>query len=126
MSRIQPVHRYVAAVTAAGLAALLLFVVPGVLGLSDRRLRLALLFTPLVVLGESVRIRIRRRDEEEEVTVSSTFAFALLLTSGGPAAAAALGLGSLVADGLRRKPLKKVGFNVAELVLSMTFTGIAL
>jgi diguanylate cyclase (GGDEF)-like protein len=119
LARIQPVHRYVAAVTALGFVVLGVIVALTFDGLSEDTRGVILLFTPLVVLGELAPIRVRRRDGEEEITSSTTFAFALLLTAGASAAALALALASLVADLFRRKPFWKAMFNVAQFSLSV-------
>ena len=112
-------HRYVAAVTAVGLALLGVIVVRTFDGLGQAAPGLILLLTPLVVLGELAPIRVRRRDGEEEITSSTTFAFALLLTCGAAAAVLSLALASLMADLFRRKPIWKALFNVAQFSLSV-------
>ncbi|HEX2038456.1 MAG TPA: EAL domain-containing protein [Acidimicrobiales bacterium] len=123
LARIQPVHRYVAAVTVLGLAVLAFVVARTFHGLSQASPAVVLLFTPLVVLGELAPIRVRRRDGEEEITSSTTFAFALLLTAGAAAAALSLTLASLVVDLFRRKPVWKALFNVAQFSLSVGVAG---
>jgi diguanylate cyclase (GGDEF)-like protein len=119
LARIQPVHRYVAAITVLGLSVLAGIVARTFAGLRDAPMGVVLLFTPLVVIGELAPIRVRRRDGEEEITSSTTFAFALLLTCGAAAAALSLALASLVADLFRRKPVWKALFNVAQFSLSV-------
>jgi diguanylate cyclase (GGDEF)-like protein len=119
LARLQPVHRYVAAATALGLAVLVVIVLHTFDGLGRVSPGFVLLLTPLVVAGELAPIRVRRRDGEEEITSSTTFAFALLLTSGAAAAVLSLALASLVADLFRRKPVWKALFNVAQFSLSV-------
>jgi diguanylate cyclase (GGDEF)-like protein len=117
------VQRYVAGVTAVGLAALVVTTVLGLSRLQHTPVGTIVLFTPLVVLGELFPIRVRRRDDEEEITVSTPFAFTLLLTSGVAAASLALVLASVLGDALRRKPVWKASFNVAQFALSTAAAG---
>ena len=119
LGRWQPVHRYVAVVSIAGIGVLAALVTWSFSALKDASPGFVLFFTPLVVLGELLPIRVLRRDGEEEITVSTTFAFALLLTSGAAAAVLSLALASLVADLMRRKPFWKAAFNVAQFSLSV-------
>ena len=126
LARLQPVQRYVGAVIAVGLATLALVVAIGLRALTDSPLGHVVLFTPLVVLGELLPIRVRRHDDEEEITVSTPFAFALLLTSGLAAATLALVLASVIADAIRRKPVWKATFNVAQFAISTGAAGVVL
>ena len=119
LGRWQPVHRYVAVVCALGLAVLAAVVGSTFHELMEAAPGFVVFFGPLVMLGELLPIRVMRRDGEEEITVSTTFAFALLLTSGAAAALLSLTAASLLADTVRRKPLWKVAFNVAQFSLSI-------
>jgi len=126
LARIQPVHRYVSGVIVAGLATLAVILAVGLGSLWHSPIGNVAVFTSLVVLGELLPIRVRRHSDEEEITVSTPFAFALLLTSGVAAAALALVLASVVADGIRRKPVWKSAFNVSQLGLSVGAAGLVL
>jgi diguanylate cyclase (GGDEF)-like protein len=117
------VHRYVATVVLAGLAALGLSVAFGLHRLVGGPLGHIALFTPLVILGELLPIRVRRHESEEEITVSTPFAFTLLLTSGVAAAVLALVVASVLADTVHRKPAWKALFNVSQFALSLGAAG---
>jgi diguanylate cyclase (GGDEF)-like protein len=119
LGRWQPVHRYVTAVCALGLAALAGLVALTFSDLTDANPGFVMFFTPLVVLGELIPIKVARRDGEEHITVSTTFAFALLLSSGAAASVLSLALASLMADGIHRKPLWKIAYNVSQFSLSV-------
>ncbi|HEX2051119.1 MAG TPA: EAL domain-containing protein [Actinomycetota bacterium] len=84
------------------------------------------MFAGYVLLGELLSIRVRRGSEQVEVTTSCAFSFALLLTLGPAPAAIAQVAGSLVADVVRRKPLTKAAFNVAQYTLSLAVAGLVL
>jgi diguanylate cyclase (GGDEF)-like protein len=117
----QPVHLYVLAVTAAGLAVL------G--GLVAHQLdhpaalvgETVLLLGVFLVAGELLPVRIPRH--EAQVAFSTTFAFALLLVAGIGVAVILQALASLVADVLDRRRPVRAAFNVAQYTLSLAATG---
>jgi diguanylate cyclase (GGDEF)-like protein len=104
---------FVAAVSALGLG-LLAFVLRAdagsLLGFDPR----TTVFVMAVVAGECVPLRLRRHGTETEITTSSTFAFALLVTAGPAWALLAMSTGVVISDGLRRKALRRILFNVGQ------------
>jgi diguanylate cyclase (GGDEF)-like protein len=121
MRKLSPVYAYVLAVSALGVAVFAALLGTGELGhiLSAR----SLLFADFVILGELLPITVPRQGEADEITTSTTFSLALLLTAGIPAAIVAQVIGSVLADGLRRKPWWKAGFNAAQYALSLSAAG---
>ena len=81
-------------------------------------LTFGLLFAALS-LGELLPVKIPRRGGDEAVTLSTSFAFALLLAGGLGPALVAQGLASALQDGVARKGLQRISFNVAQYTLSM-------
>jgi diguanylate cyclase (GGDEF)-like protein len=117
------VARYVAAVTAPGLA-LLTFEVHRAAQIAQHWAWAELVvFAVFVVLGELRPIRVARRDEQEEILTSTTFTFAILLSSGLAAAIVVRALVSILPALQRRKPWWKAGFNVAQYTVSLAAAG---
>ena len=75
----------------------------------------------LVLLGELFPIQVHGQVGEE--TFSTPFAFALLLVYGVPEVVAVQVLASLVADLIRRRPIDRIVFNLAQLALSWIVAG---
>jgi diguanylate cyclase (GGDEF)-like protein len=115
--------RYVAGVTAPGLA-LLAFEVRRAAAVAQHWAWAELVvFTVFVVLGELRPIRIARRDEQEEILTSTTFSFAILLSSGLAAAVIVRAIVSALPALLRRKEWWKAAFNVAQYSISLGAAG---
>jgi diguanylate cyclase (GGDEF)-like protein len=92
-----------------------------------------LLWTPEIVIfaffalvGEFVPLKVFTRGAEGEVTTSTCFAVALLLVGGPLAAFIGLATANIIADGLRRKAVKKVAFNVAQYAITIAASGAVL
>ena len=75
----------------------------------------------LVLLGELFPIQVHGQVGEE--TFSTPFAFALLLVYGVPEVVAVQVLASLAADLIRRRPIDRIVFNLAQLALSWVVAG---
>ena len=117
LDRIQPLHRLVALVCAAGLAAFALLVAQeedwaAVVG----ELRFWV-FVAFVVAGELFPIRLPGRNFT--ATPSTTFAFAILLTYGPGPAVATLAAASVLADLRARQPTMRVAYNAAQYTLAL-------
>jgi diguanylate cyclase (GGDEF)-like protein len=121
-----PLDLYVAAVVIGGVACAA--VVLGTGGHTLHRLlspELAL-FALCAVIGELVPLKVHTRGSEGEVTTSTCFALALMLAGGPAVALAGLVGGSIVADALNGKPLKKVAFNAAQYSISVSAASLVL
>jgi GGDEF domain-containing protein len=82
------------------------------------------LLVALVLVTELRPVRLpRERGETVEITVSPPFLFTLLLLEGVPLALAAAIVASLLVDVVRRKPLRKTAFNVAQYALQVAAAG---
>lgn len=72
----------------------------------------------LLLLSEARPMTFLRLHDGSDITISWTFAFALVLLS--PAGALfAMGAASAVGDSIRRKPLVRIAFNAAQMVVSL-------
>ena len=126
MTASQRLNRYVAAVTALGAVAcgvVLAFAPNGVAQFGEHEL---LVFALCALLGELVPLKVYRRGAEGETSTSMTFAFALMIVGGVEAALAGLLLANLIADTLRRKPVQKVAFNMAQYAISVVVASVVL
>jgi diguanylate cyclase (GGDEF)-like protein len=124
--RIDPLDLYVTAIILIGGGCVAWL---GIDGASD----LSLLLTPEVAIfaifalaGEFVPLKVFTRGAEGEVTTSTTFAMATMLAAGPLAAFVALAGANLLADGIRRKPPKKVAFNIAQYGITIAASGVVL
>ena len=77
-----------------------------------------------VLLGELFPIQVHGQVGEE--TFSTPFGFAMLLLYGVPEVAVVQVLATLIADVIRRRPLDRIVFNLAQLTLSWGAAGAAL
>jgi diguanylate cyclase (GGDEF)-like protein len=125
-TRINPLDLYVTAIILIGGGCVAWL---GFDGASD----LSLLLTPEVAIfaifalaGEFVPLKVFTRGAEGEVTTSTTFAMATMLAAGPLAAFIALAGANLLADGVRRKPPKKVAFNIAQYGITIAAGGFVL
>src|SRR3954466_343701 len=120
----QPLARYVAAVVVGGCLCLAALIATGGLDLLDaRQPELLLLLMGCVVVAELTPLKVVLRASEGEITASNTFAFALLICYGAAPAAVAFALGTIHADGIRRKPPERIAFNAAQYVLTVAAAG---
>jgi diguanylate cyclase (GGDEF)-like protein len=124
--RIDPLDLYVTVIILIGAACAVW------LGL-DGAENLALLLTPEVgifatfaLVGEFVPLKVFTRGAEGEVTTSTTFAMATMLVAGPLASFVALAGANLLADGIRRKPPKKIAFNIAQYAMTIAASGVVL
>jgi hypothetical protein len=109
---------YVAAVTALGAIAcggVLAFGPSGAGHLGEHEL---LVFGLCALLGELVPLKVYTRGAEGETTTSTTFGIALLIAGGVAAGLAGLLVANLIADLVRRKPVHKIAFNMAQCAIS--------
>src|SRR4051812_14549576 len=73
-----------------------------------------------LVLGELRPVKVARGEEgDDEITISSTFAMALVMTAPLAVAVGAQICAVLVDDLRRRKPARRVAFNVAQYSLTL-------
>src|SRR4051795_10822371 len=123
----QPLARYVAAVIAGGVGCLIVLIASGGLDMFDaRRPELLLLLMGCAVVAELTPLKVVLRAAEGEITASNTFAFALLICYGAAPAAVAFALGTILADGIRRKPVERIAFNASQYVLTVAAAGLVL
>ncbi len=80
--------------------------------------------TALVFVGELFPIQVHGQVGEE--TFSTPFAFAMLLAYGIPETVAVQVLATLVADLVRRRPVDRIVFNLAQLAISWVLAGLVL
>ena len=119
-------NRYVAAVTVLGAVAcgaVLAFGPNGTAHLGEREL---MVFALCALLGELTPLKVYTRGAEGETTTSTTFALALLIAGGVEAALVGLMAANLVADLVRRKPVHKIAFNMAQYAISVAAAGLVL
>src|SRR6201996_3806265 len=83
-------------------------------------------FAVCALVGDFVPLKVFTRGAEGEVTTSTCFAVAAMLAAGPLAALIALAGTNLIADGLRRKPLKKILFNVGQYSITVAVSGAVL
>src|SRR6201991_4169225 len=81
------------------------------------------LFMLCALVGDFVPLTVFTRGAEGEVTTSTCFAVAAMLAAGPLAALIALLGTNLIADGLRRKPLKKILFKVGQDSIKVAASG---
>ena len=78
------------------------------------------------MVAELTPLKVVLRAAEGEITASNTFAFALLICYGPAPAAIAFALGTILADGIRRKPPERIAFNAAQYVITVAAAGVVL
>jgi diguanylate cyclase (GGDEF)-like protein len=123
----QPLARYVTAVIVVGVACLIALIASGGLNLLEaQRPELLVLLMACAVVAELTPLKVVLRAAEGEITASNTFAFALLICYGAAPAAVAFALGTILADGIRRKPPQRIAFNAAQYVLTVAASGVVL
>src|SRR3954471_23418596 len=126
ISRIDPLDLYVAAIILIGGACMAWLGINGA-GHFDYLLAPEVaIFALFALVGEFVPLKVFTRGAEGEVSTSTTFAMATMLAAGPLAAFAALAGANLVADGIRRKPPKKVAFNIAQYGITIAASGLVL
>jgi len=78
-----------------------------------------ILFAVFVLLAELLPVTVPRSNDTEEITTSTTFAFALVLGWGVGWGVTSLVVASIIADSVRRKPLRKILFNAGQYALAI-------
>ena len=115
-------HRpFVAAVSAIGLALLVVFAIGGAADVVDQADGLLLLLAAAILVAELFPVEIP--DGDGEVSFSTTFAFALLLTDGVAAVVIVHALALAIAEAVRRRPFERLVFNVAQYAICWTVAG---
>jgi diguanylate cyclase (GGDEF)-like protein len=114
---------YLRLVSAAGIAVLvgLAVLATGSLGPADAEFWV---LAALVLVGELFPIQVHGQVGEE--TFSTPFAFAMLLSYGITEVVVVQVAASLAADLIRRRPVDRVVFNLAQLAISWVLAGLAL
>jgi signal transduction histidine kinase len=121
--RSSALHAYVLAVSAVGVALVVLLALEqGPTAMLHQPPLFWVLLASLVVT-ESLPILTRISGGTQAVTTAEAFAFAILLGWGTTAAVYALGLAVLVSEVLRRAAPEKIVFNVAQYTLLMSLAG---
>ncbi|HZD72037.1 MAG TPA: HAMP domain-containing sensor histidine kinase [Actinomycetes bacterium] len=114
---------YVLAVAAAGTLLWVVLAVNGGVRAARDAPPVFWLLVGFLVVSQARPMDLPRLGDLKEITVSSTFAWALLLAWGKAPAVLALAAGSVVADVLERKALRKVVFNAAQYTLALGAAG---
>ena len=119
--QLQPFTLYLRLVTAAGAAALVALAVVGASDIGPLDAEFWVL-AALVLVGELFPIQVHGQEGEE--TFSTPFAFAMLLVYGLPEVVVVQVAATLLADLIRRRPIDRILFNVAQLALSWIAAGL--
>jgi diguanylate cyclase len=115
-------HRpFVAVVSLTGLALLIAIAIGGAQELIDDIDGLLLLLAAAILVAELFPVEIP--DGDGEVSFSTTFAFALLLTDGVAAVVIVHALALAIAEAVRRRPLERLAFNVAQYAICWAAAG---
>jgi signal transduction histidine kinase len=121
--RTSALHAYVLAVSAVGVALVVLLTLEQGPTAMLRQPPLFWVLLASLVVTESLPILTRISGGTQAVTTAEAFAFAILLGWGTAAAVYALGLAVLVSEVLRRAVPEKIVFNVAQYTLLMGLAG---
>jgi signal transduction histidine kinase len=121
--RSSALHAYVLAVSAVGLALVVLLAVQQGPVAMLRQPPLFWVLLASLVVTESLPILTKVSGGTQAVTTAEAFAFAILLGWGTTAAVYALGLAVLVSEVLRRAAPEKIVFNVGQYTLLMGVSG---
>src|SRR5215204_4493283 len=118
--QLQPFTLYLRLVTAAGAAVLVGLALAGAGDIGPLDAEFWVL-AALVLVGELFPIQVHGPVGED--TFSTPFAFAILLVYGVPEVVVVQVLATLVADLVRRRPIDRIAFNLAQLALSWIAAG---
>jgi diguanylate cyclase (GGDEF)-like protein len=124
--RIDPIMRYVAVVSAAGLVAGAWIVAHDVRAELHAATPAVAVLMLLVIVGELYPIRVPLRDDAEDVTTSTAFMFATLLLAGPALAVIAQCAASVLSDVRGHKQWWKATFNIGQYALSIAGAWIAI
>src|SRR5829696_5801176 len=115
-------HRpFVAAVSIVGLALLAVFAIGGAAEVVEQADGLFALLAAAILVAELFPVE--NPDGDGEVSFSTTFAFALLLTDGVAAVVIVHALALAIAEAVRRRPLERLAFNVAQYAICWAVAG---
>ncbi len=118
----RPPHRpFVVAVSAIGLVLLAVVAVTGVSDVVKDADALLLMLAVAILVAELFPVELP--DDGGEVSFSTTFAFALLLTDGIAAVVLVHAVPLALADGIRRRPVERLIFNVAQYAICWAAAG---
>src|SRR3954454_2490544 len=111
---------FVLAVCLSG-AAVVATLIAGALSFAPVHVTSAMVVLSLALfLGELRPVKVARGEEgDDEITISSTFAMALVMTAPLAVALGAQICAVLIDDLRRRKPMRRVAFNVAQYALTV-------
>src|SRR3954471_20426855 len=126
ISRIDPLDLYVTAIVAIGIGCMAWLGFKGADHLESLPAPEVAIFALFALVGECVPLKVFTRGAEGEVSTSTTFAMATMLAAGPLASFVALAGANLLADGIRRKPPKKVAFNIAQYGITIAASGLVL
>src|SRR4051794_39097222 len=112
--RVDPIMRYVATVSVAGLAAGAWIIAHDARAEMSSATPAVAVLMLLVIVGELYPIRVPLRDDAEDVTTSTAFMFATLLLAGPALALIAQCTASVLSDIRGRKRWWKATFNVGQ------------
>ena len=118
----KPSHQpFVATVSAVGLAVLAVFAVLDGADVIEQADGLLVLLAAAILVAELFPVEIP--DGDGEVSFSTTFAFALLLTDGVAAVVLVHAIALAIAELVRRRPLERLVFNVAQYTICWAVAG---
>ncbi len=124
--RVEPITRYVATVSVAGITAGAWIVAHDARAEMSAATPAVAVLMLLVIVGELYPIRVPLRDDAEDVTTSTAFMFATLLLAGPALALIAQCTASVLSDIRGRKQWWKATFNVGQYALSIAGAWIAI
>jgi diguanylate cyclase (GGDEF)-like protein len=117
-----PPHRpFVAAVSVTGLCLLAVIAFTRAAGVLEHADALFALLALAILIAELFPVDLP--DERGQVSFSTSFAFAILLTDGVAAVLLVHALTLALADALRRRPVERLVFNVAQYAISWAVAG---
>ena len=118
----KPSHQpFVATVSAVGLAVLAAFALLDGADVIEQADGLLVLLAAAILVAELFPVEIP--DGDGEVSFSTTFAFALLLTDGVAAVVIVHAITLAIAEAVRRRPLERLVFNVAQYTICWAVAG---
>jgi diguanylate cyclase (GGDEF)-like protein len=118
----RPPHRpFVAAVSVTGLCVLAVIAVTRAAGVLEHADALFALLALAILIAELFPVDLP--DDRGQVSFSTTFAFAILLTDGIAAVVLVHALALALADAVRRRPVERLVFNVAQYAISWVVAG---
>ena len=121
MPRSPPHRPFVAAVSVTGLCLLAVIALTRAGGVLEHADALFALLALAILIAELFPVDLP--DEGGQVSFSTTFAFAILLTDGVAAVMLVHALTLALADAVRRRPVERLVFNVAQYAISWAVAG---